>query len=391
MRELLSAVFKTGSGSFSILILGVLTTKIFAVLLGPSGVGVLSLLRQTRDTLLTLTTFQGNTALVQGLASKSREEQEQYRLVVLLILAISTLLTIIALWFLSPNIANLTFSQSDPETIFMVRLLALPIIFGTGIMYFGAVLNGYRAIGRLAVVQVSVALVTFLLAYPTAYLVGGRSPVYFLLMMTLSSATGLIIAFIFVRRAGWLPDTKLIQRGRTREIFVPHVSYFLSFGIVTLITGVSTTWTILLIRSLIVSQQGLEAAGIFDVAWTLSMIYITMVLTSFGTYYLPTLSQAKETKERTTLIRRVLRLTIIFIIPILTAMIVLKPLVIRLLYSAEFLPALALLRWMLIGNFLRASSWVFGVTIRASADKQALILSELASNLLFLSLCAVSG
>ena len=141
---------------------------------------------------------------------------------------------------------------------------------------------------------------------------------------------------------------------------------------------------------MIVSQQGLEAAGIFDVAWTLSMMYISLVLTSFGTYYLPTLSQCKAEDQQIELIRRFLRLTTLLIVPLISGVIVLKPLVIHLLYSEEFLSSIHIMRWMLVGDYLKATSWVFGVAITAAADKRTLFWTEILWQGGFLAFSALS-
>lgn len=390
MFEILSAVIKTGSGTFFTLILGILSTKIFAVNLGTSGIGLFSLLRQTRDTFLSVTTFHGGTALVQGLASRKNNERRQYSFVVLIIMIISTSVAVLILLIFAPLIAQYVIHQNNPQYTALIRWLSLSVILGTLMMYLGGLLNGYRAIGRLALVTVVPAIITAILAYPTTYLVNQGNLAAFVWIMALSSATGVLVAIMFVKREGWLSIARPIGEALKRENTFPAASYFLSFAFTTVITGLANTWTALVVRSMIVSQKGLSAAGIFDVAWTLSMMYISLALSSFGTYYLPTLSQCKDTEARINLIRRVMRLTLLLVVPLITAVIVLKPFVIHLLYSDQFLESLKIIRWMLIGDYLKATSWVFGVTITASADKKTLLITELLWQAGFLGLSALS-
>jgi O-antigen/teichoic acid export membrane protein len=389
MRELFYAVVKTGGGSFLNLLLGILTNKIFAVYLGPEGVGLFSLLRQIRDTTLTITTFHGGTALVQGLASRKDEERKNYSLVVFMIMILSTLIAVIALLLFAPQISRSVLNQDSDLSVSLVRSLSIPLVFGTAMMFLVGILNGYRAIGRLAMGQVTITVVTLLLAYPTTLLVQQGNKFALVAMMAISSAAGVIFTYGFVRKQRWFPPLSLIF-SISKDRIVQAGYYFLSFAITTLITGLANTWTSLMIRSMIVSVMGLSVAGIFDVSWTLSMMYITLALSSFGTYYLPTLSQTKDSQAQADLIMRVQRLTQFIIVPLVTAMIVLKPLVIQLLYSSEFLPALTTIRWMLIGDYFKASSWVFGVTITASADKKTLLISEILWQIGFLGLSALS-
>src|SRR5207249_957846 len=112
-----------------------------------------------------------------------------------------------------------------------------------------------------------------------------------------------------------------------------------------MVTGFVGSGVPLAIRALTGREFGLHGAGILDVAWTLSMAYIGLVLSSFSTYYLPTLSGTKDSAARAQLIHQVLRMALFLMLPLVTGIIVLKPLVARLLYSDEFLPALPIMRW----------------------------------------------
>jgi len=66
MRELLKAFLKTTSGTIGSLLLGTVSVKITAAMLGPSGIGLLSLLRQIHATTLVVATLSGQTVLVQS-------------------------------------------------------------------------------------------------------------------------------------------------------------------------------------------------------------------------------------------------------------------------------------------------------------------------------------
>jgi PST family polysaccharide transporter len=81
---------------------------------------------------------------------------------------------------------------------------------------------------------------------------------------------------------------------------------------------------------------------------------------------------------------RALRLAVIVSVPLIVALIVFKPLAIRVLYSGEFLPALELLRWTLFGDYLRVAGWVLATTLFARADMRAYLACEVAWNAMFL-------
>jgi len=130
------------------------------------------------------------------------------------------------------------------------------------------------------------------------------------------------------------------------------------------------------VRAMVTHRFGLEGAGFFDVAWTISMMYVGVITQSFGTYYLPTLAGIKNEKDRNALMQRVFRFSIILMVPVIVAVISMKSLVVSLLYSDKFLPALEMIRWMLIGDYFKVSAFVLAFPMLAYADMRTFLWSE---------------
>jgi O-antigen/teichoic acid export membrane protein len=390
MREIMFALLKTGSGSFLVLFFGVLTTKIFAVTLGPAGLGLYSLLRQTRELFITITFLNGGAALVQGISSRKGAEREEFNLTVFIIISITWGVVALFLLIFAPLIARLIFNPLDDQSIILVRLLPLPILFGTLVFYYGGLLNGHRAVGRMALVHALVAAITAFLAYPVALQVNRGYTEAFLIMMTASSLIAAFLGFWFVKHAKWAPALHNIKSIINSGLFYKLSYFFLSFALTMLITGFAQTGTILAIRAIIASTFGLTAAGFFDVSWTLSVVYITVLLSSFGAYYLPALSQKSDDGSRSNVINQILLIILFIFVPLITALTVLKPGIVSILYSSEFLPSLSIARWMIITIYIKAIGWVFAVTILASADKKTLLFTEITSNILFLTFTSIS-
>jgi O-antigen/teichoic acid export membrane protein len=386
MRKLLEAVLKTGSGSAASLVFGAVAMKILAVVLGPNGVGLYSLLQQTQRTALSLA-VSGRTALVQGLASKEEEEQSNYLSTVFWILSATGGLIGLVFLVFAPQIARWVMNSNDPQTAAVIRWLALPVVLGVALNYLMGVLNGHRAIGRLAAVQAANGIALALLAYPVAKLVqsGQQVALTWLMSGSLVVAGGLSLSFAY--RRGWLlPFSENLRRGLDRKA----ARYFVSIAGTILVTGFIVAGKDLAVRSLVIRQFGLSGAGILDVAWNLSMWYVTLILTAFGAYYFPTLSCTTEAEARVDLMRRTLRLAILLAVPLIITVVVLKPLVIEVLYSNDFLPALEIIQWMLIGDFFKVTSWVLAYPMLAYADMVTFFWSELLSSGLSLGLSALA-
>src|SRR5438128_1102782 len=103
-RDILGAGLKVGLATLAGLLGWVVAGKVLAVTLGASGVGLFGLLRQLLQNLTVLASFNGQSALVQGIASRAtKEEQKRFagsvlRIQILLAGAIAVLLLLAAPW-----------------------------------------------------------------------------------------------------------------------------------------------------------------------------------------------------------------------------------------------------------------------------------------------------
>lgn len=387
MRNLLKAIFKTGSASLISITLGVFSMKILAVVLGPSGIGLLSLIRQILSTASTAGTIGGQQALVQGLASRKDAQRDKYLKTVFWVFIIGSTFITIAFLLFAPWIAKIVFRTNDTQTIDLVRWMALPAVLMVINYYLTSVLNGFRAIGRLAIGQIIVSIITLLLTYPISKLVNSGNIIAFIWMISASTLGGTIFYIIIAYKEKWLNPLILNFKPQLDKEAFKHFS---SIASTTLFTGLITTGTLLIIRTIIIQYEGLKGAGIFDVAWTLSMTYVMLLLSSFGTYYLPTLSRINNPQTRNSLMQDLCRLSIMLITPLITTVIVLKPLMITILYSTEFTPALRIIRWMLIGDYFKTFSWILAMPMIAYADMKTFLWSEVAWNIGFLSLSVIA-
>ena len=366
--RMLSTIFKsflkTGLGSVATIGFGIVATKILAVVVSADGIGLFSIIRQTMQTASIIATMGGGVALVQGLAGREGREKEIYLLSVFWLMVLSTLAVACFLVLFAPWLAPIIFGKSETQLIDLVRWMALPLFLSSFMAFMNGVMNGYGEIGKLAAVQQVGPLVTVVLIYFVAKRVQSGDIQAFIWMSSISTLIASSVIFWISRGNGWL---KPIRFDRI-AIEGKSARHFFSISGTMLITSFCDVGMLLAIKSMILHKEGLHAVGIFDAAWTLSMTYITLVLGSFGTYYLPALSKVVDHDKKHELINNVLRLTLLLSMPLIVTVIVLKPLTIAILYTKEFNGSLDILRWMLIGDYLKATSWVFGMTALAYAD-----------------------
>jgi O-antigen/teichoic acid export membrane protein len=384
MRELVRAVSKTGTGAGVSLVLNAVAVKVIAVVLGPSGIGLFSLLRQTQQTAVVLGTVNGQTALVQGLASRPGEMRATFFSGAFWSVVVASVITVLAFVSLAPWLSPWLLGVGNGNLAATFRWLWVPILASVFLALLTGIVNSQRAMGQLSVVQVAAAGTTAVLAYPAAAMVRAGHPIAFIGLMGLSGVIALVVAFLVCARNQWL-----LHISSPRGQWEPARA-FLSTAAVLLVTGLASSGAQLVVRAIVAAKLGLGAVGIFDVAWTLSMTYVMLVLTSLGTYYLPTLSKVSDKHEKGRLIEAFLHLGFAVLIPVIGTIIAIKPLVVSVLYSASFLPALAAIRWMLIGDFLKVTSFVLAMPMLAYRDMRFYFAAEVLWNVTFVTFAAVA-
>lgn len=382
IREILRAISKTGAGTLLSLFFAAATMKIVALMAGPQGIGLLSLIRQTQQTATVIGSYGGQTAVVQGLASREGGERKSFLETVLGYYLVGSLVVVIGLLSFSGYLGPLIFGEEVRSSEMIIRFITIPAVIGIAFLFVNGVLNGYRAIGRLAVSQIGASLGMLIFAYPVMLLYGRGYHAAMVFLLAIGILTGVLVGLFFAARGEWLKDLRWRNFGRFNSL---DSRSFISYSAVTLITALTGTGTVLALRAMVVNVKGLATAGIFDVAWTLSMMYVMVALNSFNTYYLPTLSATAGEKERVLLIQNLFRISLLLMVPVITAVIALKPLIVTILYSGEFKPALEIIRWMLIGDFLKVVCWILAMPMLAYADLRVFLGSEIIFNFILLA------
>jgi O-antigen/teichoic acid export membrane protein len=367
MRDLLKASLKSGSGTAISMALTVVSSKIMAVITGPAGVGLYSMLQQILQTTANAGSVGGGvTSLTQGVACKKDEARNEYIRAVFWIFAAASLVTVAALLIFAPWVASVSLGDSNEASVGLVRWVALPLVLYVALYYLNGILNGFREIGRLAMVSVAGGAANAIVSYPVSILVNTGYPIAFVGMLTAQLSAQITVGLVKCYRKGYLRP--IWSQGLRPRIEKASASSFFNMAGTLLITGIFSSIVLLAIRSLIVQNEGLANAGIFNVAWLICMMYPTLALNSIGTYFFPTLSQLFDKQKRIDLMRNVFRLTTLIITPLLVLMIVLKPLVIDLLYSNQFYASLDILRWTLIGVYLMTACWIISMPVLAYPD-----------------------
>tara|TARA_B100000795_G_C22771588_1_gene428118 strand:+ start:158 stop:1612 length:1455 start_codon:yes stop_codon:yes gene_type:complete len=369
--QIFSAIFKSGLGTIGKVFFNAIAIKIIALLMGPSGVGIFSQLRQLWQTSVTIGSLNSGVAIVQGASSKEDSEKSFFINSIFWTVTLVNSLTSVLLVYYSKEVSVFFLNSSSNESIEAIKWLALASFFGVYLIFFSSVLTIYYAIGRYSIVAATSGFVLLIFAWPAANK-SGVFVVELVWMIIISEFIALLLCIVFLVKDRLLPSLKV----RLKFNFIFE---FFKTSYVLLVTGIFAMTSLLFIRGMIIDKYGFYGAGIFDASWMLCMVYVLILTKSFGTYFLPKLSSMNDANERNILVVEGLRIVILISVPVIVFMISFKPLILNLLYTNEFIESLTIMKWMLLGDFFKILSWLLAFLIIANKDMKVFLLLELIS------------
>ena len=368
-----------GSAQTVNIVISILRMKVLAILLGPSGVGLLSIYNSLQSMVGTAAGLGMGSSGVRQIARAKGEEQElsRVRRVLLIALLVQGVLAMLGVWLLRGQISEWLFADRSYEI--QVGLIGLAIfltLLGTAQT---ALLQGMRRIVDLGRVTILSALIGTIAGLAAVWFYGKSGLVWFVVIQPLVT---ILIAIRYTRRlpAPTVPRTKATEFW---GVWLPMVK----IGSVFMLGGLATTTTLLLVRGHITQELGLAAAGHFAASWGITMTYAGFLLGAMAADYYPRLAEIiTDSGAATQLINDQAQIALAIGGPVLLLLIGLAPWVMALMYSEEFGAAAELLQWQTVGNVFKLASWPLAFSIVAAARSKTYFMVEVSFNLMFLSI-----
>ena len=370
-RQILRSSSIIGGASVLNILIGLVRTKVAAVLLGPAGVGLIGLLQSLMTTASTVSSLGFGTVGTRQIAEAVGEGDEAGVVVARRALFWGTMgLAVIgagAFWLLRGMLADKVLR--NPSASVQIGWLAIGVALSVAAGSQTALLNGLRRIGDLARLSIASSLLTTLLATGALLWLEGAGLVLFVLAAPISS---FLLGHWFVGRIGRLdaPATPFSALGQQWRAMA-------KLGAAFMVSGLMATVGQLVVRTLVQRDLGAEALGQFQAAWAISMTCIGFVLGAMGTDYYPRLTAVIHDQDAARrLVNEQTEVALLLAGPALLAMLGLAPWVIDLLYSSAFDQAVTILRWQVVGDLLKVVSWPLGFIILAAGDGRTFMFTE---------------
>ena len=369
-KSILSSTSIIGGSSVIVIFLKIISSKAVALILGPTGTGLIGALRSSTQLIQTVSGLGINNSAVRDIAqANSRDNSEQLSITIKSLrkaVLFTGLLGLILTFSFAGLLSQFTFGSQ--EYTLEIRILSIAVFFNLIQGGQTALIQGMRRIKDLAKMSIFSALLVTLVSLPVLYTYELDGVVYFLLTISIGQY---LVSLYFARKIK-IKDLKVswLQAYKESKAMIKLGFSFMGGAL----AGVLGAY---LVRVMIIRDLSLADAGIYQAAYAISGLYIGIILKAMGKDFYPRLTEvAFKAKEEIQLINEQTQVGMLLAAPGLMFTLALAPVGIKLLYSAEYLEAYPILQWMILGVFLRTISWPMGFLFMARAKGKVFFWTE---------------
>lgn len=349
--------------------------KILAIYVGPSGYAAMGQFQNAVQMITILASGAINTGVTKYTAEYKEEEEKQHAVwrtagtisflgSIIVAIAIITLNKQLAIWFFKDaNLGSVFIWFSGALILFVFNSLLL------------AILNGKKEINRYVTANIAGSIF--------AMVVTGILSINFglygaLVALAIYQSLTFFVTLTLAYRTKWFSVKYLF--GRLDREAVRNLGKFTAMA---LTSATCVPLSHILIRNHLGDTIGLESAGYWEAMWRLSTAYLMVITTTLSVYYLPRLSELKNSNE---IINEIIQgYKIILPLSILCGLVIynLREFLIIALFTPEFIEMEMLFSWQVLGDVFKVGSWLLSYLILSKGMYRVFISSEIIFSITF--------
>ncbi len=361
------------------IVVSVIRTKLVALWVGQTGIGLLSLYARAVEILTTSTQFDIRNSSVRDISSAENSEKKNRTAALVrrlgLILGIGgAVLTVI----LSPVLSTVTFGDSSHTTAFIALAVILPLSASTAVE--SALMQGYDRLRNLARSTLYGAIAGTACALPLYYFFRIDAIVSVLIIFAF---TNCLFARIYGVRIG--PFPRLGMRTVLRE-----GRGILKLGASLTISNLANLLSIYALMVFLNRLYGEGTVGIFNAGSTMLNTYVGILFTAISMEFYPRLSKVCRSAMRTrTVVSHEALMSLCILLPVIVAVICCSRLIIQIFYADSFVDADSFVSTGIAGMIFRAPAWCMAFCMIARGDARTYLFTECTSAVIYFTLSTV--
>jgi len=365
----------TSLNSFSVVLkigIGLVTSKILAVFVGPSGMALVGNLRNFTSSIESISTLGFQNGIVKYVA-EYKEDKNQFQKIIttvfICLLVLGIVLSAVLYFFASFWNEQIFGNNLNYDIVFKVIALVLP---WTAISIFLlSILNGlgkYEKVIWVNIIGNSISLLV------SVYMIFHFKTFGALLSLVISPALLVFSTFYFINK-----EFRFFDEIRFRNFDFQIIKNLSSYTLMALVSAIFGPLVILAIRNNVIVTLGMDQAGFWETMTRISTYYLMFVSTILSVYFLPKLAIAKNNQETKNVFWSFYKTIFPVFILVLILIYFSRFFIIKLLFTNSFIPVTALFFWQLLGDIFKVASLILGFQFFAKKLTLAFIVSELFS------------
>lgn len=371
-----SQLFKISSlNSLSVILkigIGLITSKLLAIFVGPSGMALVGNLRNFMTSLESVGTLGFQNGIVKYTAEIQEDvkQLQQFLATVFISLTVVALLLSVGLYLLSDFLNTTIFGANyEYQLVFKTLALALPwYIISIALI---SILNGLGNFKKVIAVNSlgnGIGLLVSIVLIIKLKTLGA------LLSLVISPALLFFISFYIVNK-----EIAVLRMVISKDFDFKVLKKLSSYSLMAVVSSVFGPLVFLSIRNNVIQTLDINQAGYWETMTRISTYYMMFVSTILTVYFLPKLAIAKDNLETKNVFWSYYKGILPVFISGLIIIYFSRFFIIKLLFTKEFLPVATLFFWQLLGDLFKVASLILGYQFFAKKLTLAFIVTELLS------------
>lgn len=353
-----------GAGVLLKIVTGLVSSKLLAVIIGPSGIALLGNMRNFATALETMSTLGFQNGIIREVASG----QQQKSLLSTIFISVGAMVAVLSLLLFCFSVFWAEVILGDAVHSFQFRVAAFILPFYAFSFVLLAVLNGLQKYRNVVICTMAGNVIALA---ATGWLAWHYETQGALAAVLVAPALLCFVAWYFVNR-----EIRLFEAIRIEWFDAAYFRGLLGFSIIAFFSAIAGPLVFLALRNYAIDHLGKAAAGHWATMEIISTYCFLFVGTLLTLYFFPKLAAARENGD----VRKVVKEYLVNVLPLfglgLIVLYCVREFALKLLFSREFLPVAELFSWQLAGDFLKAASLIFGYILLAQRKTVVFIVTE---------------
>lgn len=349
----------------------VIRSKVIALLLGPSGIGIQGLFTSATKLIQDITSMGLSQSAVKDISEAYAQDDANSinKTVTVLnkLIKYTGIIGSVLVILLSPILSRTSFGNYDFTIPFII--LSSTLLFDQVSSGQKSILQGTRRLKELAKASALGSTIGLLVTIPLYYWLGVNGIVP---TLVINSFASLILTRTFVRRLN------IKQIDISFKNTIEAGASMMKMGVAMCMSGVLVSLSSYIIRGYVSHVGGTDQVGFYVAGFAIVNTYVGMIFTAISSDFYPRLAAVNSDNAKCRqIVNAQGEIGAIIMAPLIIICILFMPIVISILYSNQFSASNDYLIWAVLGMYFKLASWVIAFQFVAKAESTLFIINEI--------------